>query len=360
MIGTRRLPGSLRPHAPRRALGACVLAALITSSSSSSRAIVDAGAASRPEAATAQTAEARVILVSIDGLRPDAITRSDAPAIGALMREGAYSLNARTTTPSKTLPAHASMLSGVEASAHGITWNDYDWGREDPDLVTVFSMADAAGMPVAAFFAKSKLRQLVHDGDTGHLVGPSRWSPFRWDDDRTADEVADFLADGHRPGLLVIHIAATDRAGHEHGWMSAEYREAVREVDADVEELVQHADAAFGAGGYTLILTADHGGLGFSHDGPDPRNSTVPWITWGRNVRRGVPLRGSIRVTDTAATIAWLLGIEPPCFWTGRALTAAYENGGRRKTPVHRSPCRPDHRSPGRAHRERRDVRPID
>src|SRR4051812_38689313 len=59
-----------------------------------------------------------VIVISVDGLRPDAIEKYDAQTIKRLMREGRYSLNAQTITTSLTLPSHTSMLTGVGADIH--------------------------------------------------------------------------------------------------------------------------------------------------------------------------------------------------------------------------------------------------
>ncbi|HEY5902494.1 MAG TPA: alkaline phosphatase family protein, partial [Anaerolineales bacterium] len=63
----------------------------------------------------------RVVIISIDGLRPDAIDAAPMPVLQELLRGGAYSLSAQTVMPSTTLPAHTSMLSGLCPSAHGIT-----------------------------------------------------------------------------------------------------------------------------------------------------------------------------------------------------------------------------------------------
>src|SRR5688572_20429216 len=67
----------------------------------------------------------RVIILSIDGLRPDAIALAPMPNLLALMQSAAYTLSAQTIFPSSTLPSHASMLTGLCPSKHGVDWNDY-------------------------------------------------------------------------------------------------------------------------------------------------------------------------------------------------------------------------------------------
>src|SRR5262245_10961319 len=64
-----------------------------------------------------------VILVSIDGLRPDAIAKFEAKTLNQLMREGSYTLSASTILPSKTLPSHTSMLTGQPPAIHHVSWN---------------------------------------------------------------------------------------------------------------------------------------------------------------------------------------------------------------------------------------------
>jgi predicted AlkP superfamily pyrophosphatase or phosphodiesterase len=66
----------------------------------------------------------RVVIVSIDGLRPDAIALAHMPNLSTLMQSSAFSLGAHTVFPGVTLVAHTSMLSGLCPSKHGVDWND--------------------------------------------------------------------------------------------------------------------------------------------------------------------------------------------------------------------------------------------
>jgi hypothetical protein len=72
----------------------------------------------------AQPSAARVLILSIDGLRPDAIYNSQtdkvkAPFLYALSQAGAASWTAQTVKPSTTLPGHAAMLSGYDVLKTG-------------------------------------------------------------------------------------------------------------------------------------------------------------------------------------------------------------------------------------------------
>jgi predicted AlkP superfamily pyrophosphatase or phosphodiesterase len=250
-----------------------------------------------------------VIVVSIDGLRPDAIGKFGASTIERLMRDGSYSLQASTILPSKTLPSHTSMLTGVEPSAHGVTWNSEEMEAHGHVATpTIFVRAKEAGLHTAAFFSKSKFQHLQVPGSLDYSQAPDGWLG-KWSADRTVDDVAKYL-ESHTPNLLFVHMAEPDFVGHIIGWMSTPYGWAVREADHQLADLLRAADEAYGQGNYTLILTADHGGHGRNHGSDDPRDVTIPWITWGKGVTPGLVLDDGIRTMDTAATALWLLGVE--------------------------------------------------
>lgn len=264
-----------------------------------------------------------VIVVSIDGLRPDAITRFKAPTLLRLMREGRYSLAARTIDLSLTLPSHTSMLTGVDSDQHGVTWNsDKTASRGYVPVPTVFTLAHNAGFSTAAFFSKTKFQHLGDPATLDYSRGPKR-GPLPWSSAQTLGLVRGHLNE-ERPNLLFVHFADADFAGHSFGWMGYSYGVAVRDIDRSLASLLRAADTRFGTGRYTVIVTADHGGHGKTHGTLDRVDTTIPWIVWGAGVTRGDTLSG-VRTMDTAATVMWMLGLDAPANWTGRAITAAFD-----------------------------------
>jgi len=277
-----------------------------------------------------------VVIVSIDGLRPDAIEPFGASTLLRLMREGSFALRAETIVPSHTIPTHTSMVTGVEAAVHGVTWNDrasvlsalVTWSDRRRQVPTMFDFVHAAGLRGAAFVGKSQMAQLETPGSLDHVAAP--FFPFahikrQWRAPRVIAELESYLLDGGAaPNLLFVHLSEPDRAGHASGWMSDEYAGAVREADAALDRILALADAAFGVDGYTIIVTSDHGGVGRSHGEPHPLNLAIPWITAGRGVAAGGTIEQPVRVLDTAATALWLLGLPVPPEWSGRPVEAAY------------------------------------
>jgi len=264
-----------------------------------------------------------VVLVSVDGLRPDAIAEYNAPTLQRLMREGSYSLAARTILPSKTLPSHTSMLSGEPPEDHGVFWNNVITAKTDVvAFPTIFSVAREHGYRTAAFFSKSKFEPLQRPGTLDYSQAPGGWFG-RWSSDRTMSDVRAYLAK-ERPNLLFIHLSDPDRAGHDSGWMSDAYGRAVRDADEALGELVAVANGAYGPGNYSLLVTADHGGHGRDHGSDDPRDVTIPWIAWGQGVSAGALRDVAIQTFDTAPTVLWLLGLDKPEAWNGAAITKAF------------------------------------
>src|SRR5262245_29542499 len=94
----------------------------------------------------------RVVVISVDGLRPDAIEKAPAPTLLRMIERGASCPTAETIRPSVTLPSHTSMLTGLDYRRHGVTWNN--WRPGHIAHPTVFSVAAQAGLGTALFCAK--------------------------------------------------------------------------------------------------------------------------------------------------------------------------------------------------------------
>jgi arylsulfatase A-like enzyme len=279
--------------------------------------------ASAAPTVAARAVSDHVIVISIDGLRADAIERSGAEMLPRLMKEGAYSLEAKTILPSITLPSHTSMLTGATPEMHGVLWNDE---RVDElgiiETPTMFAVARQAGYHTAAFFSKPKFQHLMAPGSLDYAQAPE--GDGRWYAGYTTESVERYL-DEQRPNLLFVHIGEPDYAGHTIGWGSMVYRWAVRRADGAVARIVDKADQTFGKGNYTLIVTADHGGHGRTHGTDAVQDVTIPWIAWGKGVVPGTVLPVGIRTFDTAATALGLLGLELPVAHAGRPVRAAFD-----------------------------------
>lgn len=263
-----------------------------------------------------------VVLVSIDGLRPDAISASETPTLHRLAFEGSYTMSAATILPSKTLPSHTSMLTGQPPSIHGVSWNtNARLTKRKVAVPTVFGVLRDEGFVTAAFFSKSKFTSLQKAGTLDYSQAPGGLFGF-WPAERTVRDLETYMTT-ERPNLLFVHFGDPDHAGHASGWMSPKYGDAVKHVDSALARLLTAAEKSFGSGKFTLIVTADHGGHDKNHGSSDPLDVTIPWIAWGDGVNPA-PLVKPIETFDTASTVVWLLGMTEPETWAGKPIKEAF------------------------------------
>lgn len=250
----------------------------------------------------------RVAIVSIDGLRPEAIHTTGAPNILALATRGAYSWHAQTILPSTTLPAHVSMLTGHTPSVHRMVWDEYTPGRPIP-VPTVFGLARGAGRRTAMIAGKHKFTYFCEMGDC------DIWAITSGGD----DDVAGRASGGTAADLIFVHLPDVDLTGHAEGWMSNAYMAAVRRADMAFGRIVASLPPDT-----TVILTADHGGHLNDHGSSDRADMTIPWIAAGPRIVRGRALSSAILTVDTAATAAYVLGVPLDPSAEGRPVLEAF------------------------------------
>lgn len=238
----------------------------------------------------------RVVIISEDGMRPDVLTEALAPRHVAFMKEGAIAHHAETIPESDTLPSHASMLSGVGATAHGLWWNSYQSARGFIHVPTIFSAAHAAHLTTAMIVGKPKLRHIAIPGTVDHFERPSYLCGG------VSKRAAEYFT-AAKPDLMFVHFSDPDEYGHSHGWMSKEYLRAVHNSDGCLATVLAAIDATPDAASTLVIVTADHGGHGRKHsDGHVAVDRDIPWIVRGPGVGHGVVLDESVETVDTAAT----------------------------------------------------------
>ena len=256
-----------------------------------------------------------VLILSIDGLRPEVISQARMPNLMALMQEGAYTLTAQTISPSSTLPAHTSMLTGLCPAEHGVTWNKYRPNRGYADGTDLFDLAHAADLETAMFVGKEKLRQITE---------PTSSDVFEYVDGGDSLILAQALGQIREDfGVLFVHFPSGDWAGHEYGWLSDEQLETFHQADDALHQLLTALEESGVRSETLVIVTADHGGHRKRHSTRRAEDMTIPWIITGPGVLP-MQLKTAVHTTDTAATAAWALGLRLPAEWTGRPVTEAF------------------------------------
>src|SRR5690606_39043299 len=105
--------------------------------------------APRPENAPAP---GPLLLISVDGLRADALGRGDTPVLDQLAREGVHAAWMRPSYPVLTFPNHYTLVTGLRPDRHGVVHNS----MKDPELGR-FLVADKEAAKVAAWWQAEPL-----------------------------------------------------------------------------------------------------------------------------------------------------------------------------------------------------------
>jgi predicted AlkP superfamily pyrophosphatase or phosphodiesterase len=286
---------------------------VVTSDSSSSanqKQNVDLPTASAAPLAKPVDAIDRVLIITIDGLRPDLLLRANMPHVRSLCDNGSFSFWAETTPEAYTLPCHVSMLTGAPADKHGVTWNEYI-EQSYPNVPTLFEVAKRAGLTTAMATGKMKFIVFTRPGALDDYYYPAE-EPVT--DDEVAVQATAILRK-LRPHVLFVHLPGVDTLGHDFGWGSKEQMAAIEAADRAVGRVINTLEALQLDTSTLVLVTADHGGAAKSHEMNDPRSRFIPWIASGPGVRIGFDLTllgdRAIRIEDTYSTACAFLGVEP-------------------------------------------------
>ncbi|HEU5060643.1 MAG TPA: ectonucleotide pyrophosphatase/phosphodiesterase, partial [Kofleriaceae bacterium] len=261
--------------------------------------------AARRQSPPPRAAPARIaILVTVDGLMPEAYIEPDrhglaVPTLRWLARNGAWATSARPVMPTVTYPTHTTIATGVDPARHGIVSNrafdplernqgGWRWYTEDIRATTLWQAAERSGKraallqwPVTAGARASWLLPEYWRASTtedhkllralatpGLLQAVSRRFPDFWDkpdpaadllDDRRVVDVAVHLLDVGPPDLMMIHLVVVDHFEHEGGVWSREAAAATEYMDTQLGRLIDECKRRGVWPRVGLFIASDHG-----------------------------------------------------------------------------------------------------
>ena len=243
-----------------------------------------------------EVGERYLVLISLDGLRPEFYLDDAfaAPELRALVRAGSAARAAEGVFPTVTYPSHASIVTGVRPARHGILFNVLirspgargRWYEEASDLRAspLWEWARAAGLRTAGVSWPSTLGAridlLLPERDyhvrpdpldvMGAAVTPgllerlgsslartSSVTSIEWDAFLTAVSAA-IIRDA-RPHLLLLHLVQLDYFQHRGGRAGAEVKPALARVDAHSERCGARWRRRESRTRTSIIITGDHG-----------------------------------------------------------------------------------------------------
>ncbi len=259
----------------------------------------------------------KVLLIGMDGVRPDVLAEVATPNIDVLIDQGAFSPNARTGYPSVSGPGWSSMLIGVWPEKHGVTNNDFENKHYDeyPDFLTRIESV----RPELNTFAVADWLPIVTDDHDGPIIGDALdvkhivdgyelgWAEA---DDRSVELAVEHLGAGD-PDAMFVYLGNPDEASHHFESIGEEYRSAIVLSDEHVGRLIAavRARPTYSQEDWLILMSTDHGRTSDGgHGGDTPEERTIFYLASGPSTEVG-PLQGTPSIVDVPVTALAHLGI---------------------------------------------------
>ena len=255
--------------------------------------------------------EKKIILISIDGMRPDGLMQCNNAHLDELLKKASYTLDAHTVFPSVTLPCHVSLCHSVPPERHGTTTNTYM--PQVRPISGLFEQIKFAGGISVMYYGWENLRDVSRPGS---LKVAEYINAYMFDNtDTMLTEGAIGCINELKPDFVFLYMVETDqKGGHDNGWMSEGYLRVLNRAIDNVKMVVDE----FGDE-YTIIVTADHGGHDRSHGTNMAEDMTIPMMFFGPDFCPARELHG-ISLLDIAPTIAKIMGIPAAPEWEGKSI----------------------------------------
>jgi predicted AlkP superfamily pyrophosphatase or phosphodiesterase len=249
-----------------------------------------------------------VVLISIDGLKPEAIVDAGnhglkVPNLRAFMTDGVYATGVRGVLPTLTYPSHTSIMTGASPAHHGIYSNTtfdpfkrndrgWYWYAEDVKVPTLWSAAATAHLTTANIYWPTsvgapitynlpqiwrsgtdddlKLQRVLNTpGLEQELSKTLGRYPGGMEETVAEDEIRSRFAlrllETKHPDFMTIYFTGLDTEQHQSGPFSAQSNAVLERIDALIGTLRAAIDKA-SAHRATICIVSDHGFAAVDHD----------------------------------------------------------------------------------------------
>ncbi|WP_409346498.1 alkaline phosphatase family protein [Paenibacillus sp. MBLB4367] len=260
----------------------------------------------------------RVLVLGIDGAGQFA-KNTDIPNIRKLFEKGALTFEAQTVYPSISAECWGAMFHGVNPEKHKLT-NEIAAAQafpEDSPYPSFMKLARQAwpDCKLAAFSEWSPInRGIIEESCSFHAVSVSV--------PELAEQAADYIRANPDVKVLYMQFDHVDGAGHKFGYGEEGHLDSITECDGHIGTVLQAVEEAGLMEDSLILVTTDHGGGGDgkprSHGSADPLDMTIFWGCYGPGIAPGTKLPSGITIKDTAAVVAYALGLEAPAEWEGK------------------------------------------
>ncbi|MEW6129739.1 MAG: ectonucleotide pyrophosphatase/phosphodiesterase [Acidobacteriota bacterium] len=242
-----------------------------------------------------------VVLLSIDGMKPDYILEADKlglkiPNLRRLVKEGAFATGVKGMMPTVTYPSHTTMVTGVAPARHGIYANSpfdpfsknqggWMWYAEDIKALTLWEAVNHAGMKsssvdwpvtvganitfnIAQIWRASTAedRKLLRAVSTKGLLTEVEKAVGNYPEgydysikaERQRSAINSYILENKKPNFHTGYFSALDEEQHSHGPYSKETYQTLEELDELIGNVRASAEKA-GNGRAYFCVVSDHG-----------------------------------------------------------------------------------------------------
>lgn len=230
----------------------------------------------------------RVLIIGIDGCRPDALETATTPNLDALIANGFYSPDALNDDITFSGPGWSAILTGVRSDKHGVTNNSFSGSN--------FSAYPSILERLEGLDPNYVTASIVHWGPINSQIvnGTADYERIYGTDQEIENDAVAYLQNND-PDLLFLHFDDVDHAGHASGFSPSvsAYIDEIEQVDAHIGSVMTAIENRpnRAAEDWLILVVPDHGGIGFSHGGNSIEERRVFFVASGDRVPQSVQLK---------------------------------------------------------------------
>ena len=253
-----------------------------------------------------------VLMVGIDGCRPDALLVADTPNIDKLWHNGAYSFHVKSDTISYSGPCWTSILTGVWHQKHNVISNNYSKPNIE-QYPHIFSLLKKSNK-------NRECISVVRWAPINKIMLPESGLKFNYKkDQRVSNESISILRVMLNIDIMFIHLGEVDSIGHKSGFSvkkNSNYIKQIQKTDILIGEILSALELRQKARNenWVIILTTDHGGVAFDHGQNIDAHTNTFFIVSGKNIKKG-EINTQVNAVDIGVTVLDLLGVSIEKSW---------------------------------------------
>jgi len=245
------------------------------------------------------TSRRKVLLLDLDGVRWDKLQEAATPTLDGLAAVGRLTptqTHGTEVAPPVSGPGHATILTGVWPTKHGVTDNaiePHDLAHY-PDLLTRLKTVRSSLSTFAVGDWPPLLEQIIDRPDV-KVLHPEADGGSRASLERTVAWSAELLHT-RNPDVGYVYVVHVDSVGHARGGASPEYLAAIEEVDAAVGTILDavRTRPTYAEEDWLVLVATDHGHTDTGgHGGDEPEVRGIWTLAAGGDIRPGRAQRSS-------------------------------------------------------------------